>query len=250
MKKQNIQADQYHFPYHYIPQTEQSVFLSRHWNFAASYIAALQLISNWLNSIIQNQNKSKHRHLDIGCGDGALIHHLSRMINVKNIRFTGVDVDERSIAWAKMFNKSATLSVMDIKNISDTFDSATLVEVIEHIPPEDLHTFLDNVAKLVRPGGAILITVPSVEKPVAPKHFQHFTMGQLKDILEKNFSNIEIHGFEKSGYLLRTLRKSLMNKYMQVDSPFLNRIIIDQLRKIHTKQKGCGRLIATCIRPA
>lgn len=244
---QDLQATQYQFPYHYIPQLEPKMFLSRHWQFAASYIAALELVAARLLPLAQSEGPA-YRHLDIGCGDGALLYRLSHLAGFGAARFSGVDTDARSIDWARMFNPGVYLHAGDMADIPETYSSASLIEVLEHIAPDLLPEFMANAARLLRPGGLMVITVPSVEKPVARKHFQHFSFSSIRLLLTTHFDVVEIRGFERKDVVVRLVDSLRANRIFRMDAPRLNRIAVNRLRRLHMAQSGCGRLFITCVR--
>ncbi len=246
-EKLAFQASEYHFPYHYIPRPEEPILLSRHWGFSASYIAALKLVSERLTPLARSKGTA-FKHIDIGCGDGALIHHLSKTGDIAAQSLYGIDMDERSIAWAKMFNPESTFISGDIAELSGTYHSATLIEVMEHIPIEVLPDFMSKSASLIRPGGSLIVTVPSVEKNLFDKHFQHFSMDSLLEVLAPHFNDISIHGFERISRGLRVVRRLCNNRHIEIDAPALNAYIVRQLAELHSVQAGCGRLFAVATR--
>lgn len=246
---QTIQANQYSFPYHFIPEDGARMRLSRHWGFAASYMAALGLVANQLRPFAERVGM-EWRHIDIGCGDGALIHHLARLPELPQERLGGVDIDARAIAWARLFSPLATFHVGDMGDLTTTYHSATLIEVLEHIPPDDLQNFMTSVASLLKPNGLLVVTVPSVEKPVASKHFQHFSFESIRSVIEPNFDNISVFGFEYSDLMCRMIDRVRRNRFARVDAPALNRILVKKLSHLRQNQRGCGRLLVTARRKA
>lgn len=188
---QSIQANQYAFPYHYIPEARKRLHLSRHWGFAPSYMAALGLVAERLRPVAEAAGPD-WRHIDIGCGDGALVHHLSRVHGLSEGQIAGVDIDKRAIAWARMFNPRADLHAGDMAALEGGYHSASLIEVLEHVPPKALSDFVGDAARLLRSGGLMVVTVPSVEKKVAGKHFQHFSFEHIRSVLEPEFTELEV----------------------------------------------------------
>lgn len=241
---QSIQADQYAFPYHYIPEARERLHLSRHWGFAASYMAALGLVADGLCPVAEAAGTA-WRHIDIGCGDGALIHHLSRVHGLAKGQIAGVDIDERAIEWARMFNPRADLHVGDMAALEGGYHSASLIEVLEHVPPEALRGFVADAVKLLRPSGLIIVTVPSVEKKVADKHFQHFSFDSISEVLAPHFDDLEVRAFERQDLLTRAINVLRLNSVARIDAPFLNRTVVQRLARLRQKQNGCGRLFVT-----
>ena len=244
---QVIQATQYRFPYHYIPDAGTEQYLSRHWKFAPSYIAALNLLAEHIKPVTE-ANRTGFSHIDIGCGDGAIIHHLAQQHGLDEKQLVGVDIDERAIAWARLFNPGSKFYVGDLSDLEGGYDSASLVEVLEHIPPDELPEFVACSTRLLKPGGTMIVTIPSVEKPVAAKHFQHFNFDDIRDILGAHLEKIEVRGFERHDRLTRVINRVRMNSVARIDAPALNRVVIKRLRQLHTSQAGCGRLFVTAKR--
>lgn len=243
-QKLQTQADEYAFPYHYIPQPFGQVWLARHWGFAPSYVAALELVLGRLAELYETEGNA-FRHIDIGCGDGALLHYLLQSNPELEHTLTGIDTDARSIEWAKMFSPSIDFQSVDIAQVEQKYSSVSLIEVAEHIPTEDLSDFLGLTAKILEPEGNLILTVPSVEKRIYEKHFQHFSMDSLKTLLEPNFKDIRIKGFERKDKVTNFLQRLSTNSHLKIDAPSLNRKLVDRLATLHDRQIRCGRLFAT-----
>ena len=97
--------------------------------------------------------------LDVGCGGGLLCEPLARLGG----RMTGIDPTVESIAVARRHAKAQRLPidyrvarVEALSIASETFDAVVCLEVIEHVP--DVAAFLRVIAKLVRPGGAVVLS--------------------------------------------------------------------------------------------
>lgn len=244
---QLIQQEQYFFPYHYIPDTGKRMYLSRHWAFASSYMAALGLVAERLRPVSELIGPD-WRHIDIGCGDGALVHHLTRVHGLAEGQIDGVDIDDRAIDWARMFNPRSDLRVSDMTGLECGYHSASLIEVLEHVSPELLSGFVGDAAKLLQPGGLMVVTVPSVVKKVADKHFQHFSFEHITHVLENDFDQIVVMGFEREDWLTRAIFALRSNPLVRIDAPILNQFVVTRLARLHTQQARCGRLFVTCRR--
>lgn len=243
VRKLRAQADEYAFPYHYIPQPFGRLWMARHWEFGPSYVAALELVLERLEYFARKEG-AMFQHIDIGCGDGALLHHLIQINPDLAPHLTGVDTDARPIEWAKMFNPSVDFRSADVSELGEAFSSASMIEVAEHIPVADLPDFLATTAKILKPGGKLILTVPSVEKNLYDKHFQHFSMKSLRTALETSFTEIDIKGFEHRDRLTKFLHRLRTNSQIRIDAPQLNRILVNRLSTLHDTQEGCGRLLA------
>ena len=184
--EQLIQSTEYQFPYHYIPHfdSDGNPRLRRSWGFAASWLAAHELISNKIYDLDSTIPNGVSSIVDLGCGDGALVNLLSNTSN-KGIKrsFTGIDYDANALKWANAF-KSSEETNFHCKNIyndnySSSADLLTCVEVIEHIAPKHLDGFIKASLNLLREGGFAIFTVPHTNKSVPKKHYQHFTFESL-----------------------------------------------------------------------
>jgi SAM-dependent methyltransferase len=247
LQPNDIQADQYSFPYHYIPEPHGRLFLSRHWGFAPSYVAALNLVADQLRPVVQ-QTASSWRHIDIGCGDGALVQHLTRIFGFANCQIFGIDSDMRAINWARIFTPTATFYSGNIDNLAESFHSASLIEVLEHIPPTMLPCFVANVAKLLDPGALLVLTVPCVEKKVIDKHYQHFSFDDIQTMLQPYFDEFMMRGFEREDWITQLLLRLRCNRFARIDSPALNRIAVRRLGRLYRQQYCCGRLIVSAVK--
>lgn len=94
--------------------------------------------------------------LDIGCGAGNMIHHLSRYGHVK-----GLEVDARPVSQARQRGYDVDLfDAQDPFPFEDsTFDVATALDVIEHV--DDDLAVLNEAFRVLKPGGHMVVTVPA-----------------------------------------------------------------------------------------
>ena len=75
-----------------------------------------------------------------------------------------------------------------VKRDGGRFTLVTLLDVVEHV--ENDHEFLQQVEKLLSPGGHVLVTVPAYmalwsELDVDNKHFRRYNKKQIVDVLKK-----------------------------------------------------------------
>jgi len=201
------QAIQYEFPYHYIPNLKDFPMLSKYWSWSVSYLAAVKIFDEWLFSNFDPRNENQ-RHMDFGCGDGGFLHQVSLLDKHKNIIFYGLDYDEHAINWANMFSRSNRFTSGDIKALPASFyDSGSLVEVYEHIPPSECPEFLESLASSLKKNAPLFITVPSTQKPIEHKHYRHFDFELLKKEFEGLFLIEKVFGFEKKSFLSRLINR-------------------------------------------
>lgn len=88
-----------------------------------------------------------HRVLDLGSGEGALSQRLrdaGHYVDESN------DVDFDTSGWSDAYHQ---------------YDSVISVEVIEHL--QSPWQFISEAARLVKPGGQLLISTPNIENPLS-----------------------------------------------------------------------------------
>jgi SAM-dependent methyltransferase len=192
MNKQHIQEEQYSFPYHYLPQAGNGTFHQHaYWSWGYRYLGGMHVVKTLCDE------ESYDSLLDIGCGDGRFIRELSAIAPTK--RLMGVDYSERAIALAKGMNPDLNYRAVDITTNhldGQQFDVVTLVEVIEHIPPNELPRFIACAVSFLRPGGRLILTVPHRNNPVGFKHFQHFDSQTLQDLLGEHLDDLRFLPFD------------------------------------------------------
>ncbi len=99
------------------------------------------------------------RLLDVGCGGGLIAEPMTRI----GFAVTGLDATERNLADARTHAAAEGLaidyraqSVEDLARTNARFDVVLALEVVEHVA--DVTLFLDSVAALTAPGGAVVLT--------------------------------------------------------------------------------------------
>ncbi len=113
---------------------------------------------------------SRLRILDVGCGRGELVHYLAR----EGHECDGIDYSKDAVEIARESAK-ANLSEaqlgncrfhhMDAKQMefdNDAFDTALMLDVVEHLYPWELKRSLEEIGRVLKPGGRLIIhTVPN-----------------------------------------------------------------------------------------
>lgn len=104
------------------------------------------------------------RWLDFGCGCGRVARHLiapEANSAPGDLVYTGVDVDRRQIAWAARHlpGRFEVIPAAPPTALGDgEFDVIFTISVFTHLDEEPQVAWLDELARLLRPGGLLLAT--------------------------------------------------------------------------------------------
>ena len=113
------------------------------------------------------------RILDVGCGTGALLVRL-RTLGFKHLY--GVDIAPPPESQGGINFLSCDLDSFNAPLEAGTVDLALAVEVIEHI--ENIGQLLQELSRLLKPNGSILLTTPNVHSVEA--RVRYLLTGNLK----------------------------------------------------------------------
>jgi 2-polyprenyl-3-methyl-5-hydroxy-6-metoxy-1,4-benzoquinol methylase len=116
-----------------------------------------RLIQWWRIMKVRPYIRKGARVLDIGCADGALFQQLSRRIGSG----VGADPALRESVGNARFQLIAGQLTNSVITPGD-FDAATMLAVVEHLPKEVAMEVREQCVVALKPGGLLLITVPSV----------------------------------------------------------------------------------------
>jgi SAM-dependent methyltransferase len=191
--------------------------------------------------------------IDVGCGDGRFLREL--LTKRPSVDAFGIDYSERPIAMARGMNPDLDFEVVDLlsEDVGREFDVATAVEVLEHIPPDDLPTFVARITDLLVDDGRFVLTVPHENKSVRDKHYQHFAAADLLHLLDPYFASVEFVYFDKQSKLFTALELALGGRgnHFVVNSP----PVVDTLWRLYQRrylyadsESNCRRIAVVCHR--
>lgn len=164
--------------------------------------------SRFLKKYLGNNKKL----LDIGCRDGELITHYNNHHDI-----LGLDIDSEALRLAKDKTGIQTRQC-DLNGDwgveHDSFEAVVACEVVEHLYHPDI--VFGRIKKALKSGGVLVGSVPHAFNiqtrlkflfgtkhltPLAdPTHINHFTVQELRSLLEKQFTDVEIMGITTPRY--------------------------------------------------
>ena len=103
------------------------------------------------------------RVLDFGCGCGRTLVHLKDL--APQAKFDGTDIDEAAISWCKEHLRFGTFKVGQASPPadygSDSFDFIYAISVFTHLDAPYQFRWLEELRRITKPGGVLLLTVDS-----------------------------------------------------------------------------------------
>jgi 2-polyprenyl-3-methyl-5-hydroxy-6-metoxy-1,4-benzoquinol methylase len=139
--------------------------------------------------------RPEDRVLDVACGDGFGV----RMLAGHCAAVVGVDLDEASIELARSRDPDGEYLVEDATKMpfSDaSFDAVLSMETLEHVPP---HPFLEEVGRVLVPGGLLMLSTPQSrlgDVPFTPAHEHEFSLEELTGLVGAHFEIVERIGLK------------------------------------------------------
>lgn len=139
--------------------------------------------------------------IDVGCGAG----YGCDLMATKASYVLGVDYSPEAIAYCQARYTAPNLQFSQMNasslDVNQIFDVATSFQVIEHM--EDVNHFIQEMKRVVRPGGTILISTPNVRtKQKAgegnPFHFNEMNHDEFVSFIAANFTSFKILGVSYS----------------------------------------------------
>ncbi len=99
--------------------------------------------------------------LEIGCGWGALADHLA----AQGSKVTAISLSEEQLAWARARHRpEIDFHKQDYRDVAGQFDAIVSVEMVEALGREYWPTYMDCIARNLRPGGRAAIQFISMRE--------------------------------------------------------------------------------------
>jgi len=128
--------------------------LSKDWEFYPTYLAKMAMAREYLSAL-----PATTRVLDAGCGEGVLVDEFQSRLDI-----VGVDPNYSS-------ERVTVGSLTSLPFPDASFDHGLCLDVLEHLTYPDQATALAELFRVVRPGGALLVSVPNLAHLQSRVHF-------------------------------------------------------------------------------
>lgn len=135
----------------------------------------------------------------------------------------GIDISKSCVDFVKSLGLNCEL-VEDtqewLRKHPNTFDLITLLDVLEHIPRENVISFLKDIYNALKPGGILIIQVPNLGAPDSNLHMYNdithyvgYTEHSLQQVLiTAGFKKIHFQPFEE---IVDKNLKAVLHKFIR-----------------------------------
>lgn len=140
------------------------------------------------------------RVLDAACGTGYGTYFLSR----GGHHCTGIDLSGEAIAFCqRVYGRPRCSfqlgSVLELPFDNDSFDLVVSFETIEHLSQEQQTNFLQEIARVLKPDGQVVMSAPVQQGGMNSPEHNHFHQhepdaAELIDAMERQFSRVQSFG--------------------------------------------------------
>ena len=197
---------------------------------------------------VARQLKGAGRVLDIGCGPGTFIGNYLDGVECLGIDFSQPQIDYANRRYATARHRFSTET---LNRLDQRFDAITMIEVIEHLPPEEAHRLLADARRLLSQEGRLVVTTPNYRS--------------LWPLIEWGVNRVSRVGYERQ-HINKYVRERLAAElggagYRQVTvgtavglAPFAAAVVrrpAEWLNAVErsVKHLGCGNLLVAVARP-
>jgi len=132
---------------------------------------------------------------DVGCGCG----YGSFILSEKAKEVIGYDISSEAIAYAQKYYKKENIKYFEnnfINNVKTKFDVIVCLETIEHLS-KSIESSLNQLVKLLRKKGVIVLSFPEKEKKKSNIYHKHFNIKSNHIIRLLNNMNISMLEYVK-----------------------------------------------------
>jgi SAM-dependent methyltransferase len=149
----------------------------RHWWFLGRREIFIRLLDRYLCPTPEDHTR---RILDVGCGTGTMLRHLSRYGRVE-----GIDADPEAVRFSRErgVEHARHVDSLPLPFQDGTFALVTALDVLEHI--DDDAAMLAEIHRVLAPAGKLLVSVPAYRflwgpQDVISEHKRRYVRRELK----------------------------------------------------------------------
>ena len=163
----------------------------------ARYDALAEDISGW--AALAARGGGTLTVLDVGCGSGLFLRHLEAKPHFDEMAISATDLLYRDTYGRELYRNFFLADLRDgyPEIPSHAYDVVVCEQVLEHVP--DLDRALDTLARIVKPGGRLVIGVPVFLPPLhlARTHL----VPHLDRLLGRSHERGHLHAFSLRSFL-------------------------------------------------
>jgi SAM-dependent methyltransferase len=165
----------------------------RHWWF----LARRRILKRLIGRVVQPPKKA--RILEVGCGTG---HNLAMLKTFGRVEASELDRGARALANKRLRGKVKEAKLPDLSMFErNAYDLIALLDVLEHVP-DDLAS-LRAIHRRLKPGGALLLTVPAnawmwSAHDAAHHHFRRYSKKQLEELFLRSGLEVQLLSYFNS----------------------------------------------------
>ena len=155
---------------------------------------------------VRNEINQRNSHLDIGCGPGTFLSLL------KNKKCYGMDIAKKQIKYAKKKYscRSKIFQIMSKNKIplrSNSLDSISLIEIIEHLNDKDTKLLILEAYRTLKKGGELIITTPN-----------YLSAWPILELILNNFAKVSYEDQHINKYNIFKIKRIIDKKRFRVKS--------------------------------
>jgi len=99
--------------------------------------------------------------LDIGCGPGTFVGNYAGDTEALGIDSSALQIDYACRHYGTRHHRFSTQSVANLIEAGECFDTITMIELIEHLAPEEATQLLAQSRQLLSSDGMLIVTTPN-----------------------------------------------------------------------------------------
>ena len=120
--------------------------LDPNWSYAPTYLQKMKWVRKYIDELSMTT-----RILDAGCGEGVLVEDYSK---------AGRHIEGLDLNYSSEYVRQGNL--LNIPYATNHFDVVLLLDVIEHIAFPDQPLVLQEIHRVLRPDGGLIVSIPNL----------------------------------------------------------------------------------------